>query len=105
MKDKDPQSAYVGMKFTNPYIGATSVKVAGSLDDLKNGKNVTTVQLSSDGINVLQGQYIEQIPVAKYGTVTAGTWSKYASSNIKYYAWIDSSGNVLGYTSLIINVV
>ena len=38
MKDKNPQSAYVGMKFTNPYIAATSVKVAGSLDDLKKEK-------------------------------------------------------------------
>lgn len=103
-RDTDKQTAYVGMKF-NAYTGATSVKVAENLEDLKNGKNVTTVQLSSSGINTLGGQYLEQIPVAKYGTVSAGVWEKVTSSTTKYYAWIDSNGNVLGYTSLIIKVV
>ena len=104
MKDKDPQSAYVGIKFVNPYTQATKVKVAESFSDLISDKNITTIQLSGDGINVLGGQYLEQIPVAKYGTQVSGVWSKFTSSKTKYYEWVDSSGNILGYTSLTIVV-
>jgi hypothetical protein len=92
----NPQVAYVGMKFV-PTASATSVKIASSLEELK---TASTVLLSS--ANMLSGQYFEPIPVAAYSGIY---WNRIQGKTTKYYQWMDSKGNVLGYTLLTINVV
>lgn len=89
----NPQIAYVGMKFTpETSTTPTKVKIATSLEGLKTASSVT---LGSS--NMLSGEYFEAIPAVAYD---GSSWSKIESNTIKYYQWIDSKGNILGYTSL-----
>lgn len=106
MSSLNSQTAYAGVIFIKPYFGARSVKVAASLEDLRTGTDVKNVYLTVDSVNSISGDYLEQVPIAKYGTVVEKQWTQAPVYNAtKYLQWIGDNGVVLGYTAVNINVV
>jgi uncharacterized repeat protein (TIGR02543 family) len=107
MSSLNSQTAYAGALFIKPYSGAKSVNVAESLENLRSGTDVKNVYLTVDSVNSTGGDYLEQIPIGKYGTVVAQQWTRTLDygSKVKYLQWIGDNGVVLGYTAVNIKVV